>query len=235
MSYLDEYKRRMRASAGLSSENQGNNPVTLREAQINRAKDSQKRAFYDSPTLKSVTYNNDIVYAIQSDKYKDIELQTFLFEPNFDVKVGTLIFDGKYYYLAIMKNGDEIYPELLTKICNDTFEIPIGMEEKITKDRYGNPIYSTVPITETVYVSLSDKDYSISNNSIIPLPSGRINIEMQYKPEYLDFFHVNYEFKHSGASYKVTDIRVTNITPEENYLKVSATRVVNEEWHFKEE
>ena len=230
MSFLDEYKRRMSAYAGIKNDGtQEDKPVTLRDAQINRAKDSQRKTFYDSPTLKEISYNEKKMFAIQSDKYKDIELQTFLFEPDFDAKIGSVIHDGQYYFLAIMKNGDEIYPELLTKICNDVFEVPMGYEYKTTKDRYGNPRTVKTAVTDTVHVSLSDKDYSISNNSIIPLPSGRINIEMQYKPEYLEHFHINYPFEHSGGQYKVTDIRVVSNAPGESYLKVSATRVVSED------
>ena len=230
MTYLDQFKRRMKANAGISHQDTSDDsPITLREAQINRATDSQRRTFFDSPTLITVDYNDIPTATIKSDKYKNIELQTFLFEPELDIKIGSLIYDGELHFLAIDKNGSKIYPELLTQICNDVFEVPMGKEVKETKDRYGNIKYIETPITETIHVSLTDKDYSISNNSLLPLPSGRINIEMQYKPEYLEFFHINYEFEHSGGDYKVTDIRQVSKTPTEHYIKVSATRVVSDQ------
>lgn len=229
MTYLDQFKRRMKANAGIAHEDTSEDtPVTLREAQINRATDSQRRTFFDSPTLISVDYNDVPTATIKSDKYKNIELQTFLFEPQKDIKIGSLIYDGELYYLAVDKNGSKIYPELLAQVCNDVFEVPMGVETKEVVDRFGNIKYKDTPITETVHVSLTDKDYSISNNSLLPLPSGRINIEMQYKPEYLEFFKINYRFEHSGGDYKVTDIRKVSKTPTEHYIKVSATRVVSD-------
>lgn len=230
MSYLDQYKRRMQANAGIPNEQISNDrPITLREAQINRATDSQRATFYDSPTLTKVIYNGEPVDVIKSDKYKDIELQTFLFPPETPVQIGSLLNDGEYYYLAVMKNGDRIYPELLTQLCNDTFEVPMGVVKIPFVDRFGNTKYREEVQTDVVPAVLSDKDYSISNNSILPLPSGRINIEMQFNEKYLEHFHINYRFEHSGGDYKVTDIRKVSKTPTEHYIKISATRVVTDD------
>lgn len=229
MSYLDRYKRRMQANAGVPKEEISSDRTTsLREAQLNRATDSQRRSFYDSPTLTQIVYDGQEFDVIRSDKYKDIMLQTFLFAPNTPVEIGTLIETEDYTYLATDKNGETIFPELLAKLCNDSFEVPMGFEQRIEHDRFGNPIYIDVPITIPVPVVISDKDYSVSSNSIIPLPSGRINIEMPYEPEYVEHFKVNFRFPHSGGDYTVTDVRVVKLTPTEKYIKVSATRVVSE-------
>lgn len=229
MSYIDRYKRRMQANAGIPQEEiDSSRETTLREAQINRATYSQRKSFYDSPTLTQVVYDGEKADVIRSDKYKDIMLQTFLFAPQTPVQVGKLIETEDYTYLATDKNGEKIFPELVAKLCNDSFEVPMGFEERIEHDRFGNPIYVDVPITMPVPVVISDKDYSVSSNSIIPLPSGRINIEMTYEPEYVEHFKVNFRFPHSGGDYTVTDIRVVKLTPTEKYIKVSATRVVSE-------
>ena len=227
MSYLSDYKKRMQANAGINKGNiSEDRPITLREAQMNRARDSQIRTFFDSPTLKYVIYDNlPDTPVIQSDKYKDIELQTFLFEPEFPVKIGTLIEDGEYMYLATTKNGEKIFPELLAKLCNDYFEVPLGFEEKITYGRYGDEIITKIPRIVSVPAVISDKDYSTASNAIIPLPSGRINIEIPFEAAYLEHFKINFKFDHSAGSYQVTDIREVRITPDEKYIKISAQRV----------
>lgn len=228
--YHDQFKRRMQANAGRpADEFSEDSLVTLREAQISRAVDSQRATFFDSPTLTYVQYNDTYdIPVIQSNRYRNIELQTFLFEPLRPVKIGSLIKDGEYTYLAIEKNGDKIYPELTAKLCNDHFDIPIGeAEEKETQDRFGNPIYTSIPNLEQVPAVISDKDYSTSSNSVIPLPAGRINVEIPYKKEYLEYFKINFVFDHSAGSYQVTDIREYRATPDpdEKYIKISATRV----------
>lgn len=217
----------MQANAGVKRGNiHEDNPITLAEAQRNRALESQIRTFFDSPTLKHVTYDNlPDTPAIQSDKYKDIELQTFLFEPNFPARIGTLIDDGEYLYLAIQKNGEKIFPELVARLCNDYFEVPMGFDETITKNRYGEEIVTRVPRLVSVPAVVSDKDYSTASNALLPLPSGRINIEMPFESAYLDHFKVNFRFDHSAGSYQVTDIREVRITPDEKFIKVSAQRV----------
>lgn len=227
MSYLDKYKRRMQANSGVSKDEIGNGEAPLlKNAQINRAIASQRRAFYDSPTLKYITYDSTPnTPVIQSDKYKDIAIQTFLFEPKFPVKIGTLLFDGKYTYLATIQNGEEIYPEVTAMLCNDDFDVPMGFTEHITYNRFGDPIITEIPYTEKVPASVQDKDYSTASNAIIPLPAGRINIEIPFKEKYLEHFKVNYVFDHSAGSYQVTDIREERVTPTEKYIKISAQRI----------
>ena len=219
----------MQANAGRSStEIDETSPITLREAQINRAVDSQRASFFDSPTLKYVTYNELVnVPVIQSDRYKNTEIQTFLFEPEYPVKIGSIIYEGEYTYLATEKNGEIIYPELTAKLCNDFFDIPIGKEEKVTYDRFGNPIYSYESLLEEVPAVISDKDYSTASNSIIPLPAGRINIEIPFKDAYLEHFRINFKFEHSAGAYQVTDIREVRVTPDvqEKFIKISAQRI----------
>ena len=217
----------MQANAGISKGNiDEKNPITLREAQMNRALDSQVRTFFDSPTLKHVTYDNlPNTPVIQSDKYKDIELQTFLFEPKFPARIGTLIDDGEYLYLAIQKNGDEIYPELLARLCNDFFNVPMGSEEVVSYNRFGDEIITEKELLVEVPAVISDKEYSTASNALIPLPSGRINIEIPFEATYLEHFKVNFRFDHSAGSYQVTDIREERITPDEKFIKISAQRV----------
>lgn len=217
----------MQANAGISKGNiDANKPITLREAQMNRALDSQVRTFFDSPTLKHITYDNlPNTPTIQSDKYKDIEIQTFLFEPNFPARIGTLIDDGEYLYLAIQKNGDKIYPELVGRLCNDSFEVPMGYEDVISYNRFGDEIVTRNPILVDVPAVVSDKDYSTASNALIPLPSGRINIEIPFEAAYLEYFKINFRFDHSAGSYQVTDIREERITPDEKFIKISAQRV----------
>lgn len=226
-SYLEQYKRRLQSNAGRpSDEINAALPITLREAQLNRARDSQRRMFFESPSLTYVKYNDTVNQpVIQSDKYKDIELQTFLFEPDFPIRIGSLIYEGEYTYLTTQKNGEKIYPELLAKLCNDFFEVPMGFTEHVTEDRFGDPIITKIPELVEVPAVISDKDYSTASNSIIPLPAGRINIDLPFREAYLDYFKVNFTFDHSAGSYQVTDIREVRITPDEKYIKVSAQRI----------
>lgn len=224
MNYKENYKRRLTRNADAP---EGENP-TLRHKQITQTKRVQFRNFYDSPTLRKVLYNGEEEHVIRSDRYKDIELQLYLFEPDKDVKIGSVIEDGKYTYLATAKNGEEIFPELVTKLCNDTFEIPMGYERIEIKDRFGSIRIEEVPLDPvTVPAVISDKDYSTSGNSIISLPTGRINIEIPYHDAYTEHFKVNHRFEHTIGEYMVTDVRVVNITPHEKYIKISATRVVD--------
>lgn len=234
MTYFDNYKRRVQKMAGRTQEEiDKNGDMPLREAIINRTTEAQKRAFFDSPTLEFVKYDGtQDTPVIRSDRYKDIELQTFLFEPNFPIGIGTLIESKGYTFLAVSKNINDIYPVLIARLCNDFFEVPVGFSERVVEDRMGNKRTVRTPVEESVPVVISDKDYSVSGNSILPLPSGRINIEMPYKDEYLDHFTINFEFKHNAGTYQVTDVRESRVTPTEKFIKVSATvvqsdRVVN--------
>ena len=234
--YFEDYKRI------LGLEITGDKEVNAQNAINDRTIRFQQRAFMDSPTLKYVTY--DYHYeevdgvavepvadtpVIQSDRYKNIELQKFLFAPKTEVEIGKLIHDGKNVYLIIEHNGDDIFPGVVARLCNDVFEIPTGGTEWVENglDGFGNPIYIEVPSkVDKVPVIASNKDYSTSDNAIIPLPSGRINIDMPFKESYLEHFEINYRFEYDRGDYRVTDINVVQITPNEKYIRVSATRVV---------
>lgn len=231
MSYFDEYKRRVQKMAGRTDEEiNTKGEMTLREAIVRRSTDAQKKAFYESPTLEFVKYDGvEDTPVIQSDRYKDIELQTFLFEPEFPIGIGTLIESKGYTFLAVSKNMNEIYPVLIARLCNDYFEVPIGFDEKVVTDRLGNKRTVRTAREETVPVVISDKDYSVSGNVTLPLPSGRINIEMPYKDEYLEHFKVNFKFTHNAGTYRVTDVRESRITPTEKFIKVSATVIQSDE------
>lgn len=230
MSYLDNYKRRLQAQAGRkNSDIDLDNPVTLRESINNRSRQSQERSFFESPTLTNVEYNNiPDTPVIQSDRYKDIDLQTFLFQPEYPVKLGTIIKSKGLNYLAVSRSNSEMYPVLICRLCNDFFDVPVETERRAVNDRFGNVRYVEESKLEQVPAVISDKDYSVSGNFIMPLPAGRINIEMPYKKEYLDYFTVNYEFTHNTGTYQVTDAKEYRITPDEVYIQVSATAIQSE-------
>src|SRR5699024_12149811 len=119
-------------------------------------------------------------------------LNNFCFETKFPAKIGNLIDDGEYLYLAIQKNGDEIYPELLARLCNDFFNVPIGSEEVVSYNRFGDEIITEKELLVEVPAVISDKEYSTASNALIPLPSSRINIEITCEATYLEHFRVNF-------------------------------------------
>lgn len=227
MSYMDKYKRRLQAHAGRKREDIDlSNPVTLRESIINRSTQAQRRAFFQSPTLTEVTYDGlDNTPVIQSDRYKELNMQTFLFEPDFPIKLGTIIKSKGLNYLAVSRASGEMYPVLICRLCNDFFDVPVSSERVEAKDRFGNIRYEEKPRLEEVPAVISDKDYSVSGNFIMPLQAGRINIEMPYKKEYLEYFKVNFEFTHNTGTYRVTDAKEYRITPDEVFIQVSATAI----------
>lgn len=225
MNYFDRYKRRLQAHAGRDrDEIDLDNPVTMRESIINRSTQAQRRAFYQSPTLVTVTYDGkEGTPVIQSDRYKELDMQTFLFEPEYPVKLGTIIKSKGLNYLAVSRANSDMYPVLICRLCNDFFDVPVSSERIKTTDRFGNPRYEDRPKLETVPAVISDKDYSVSGNFIMPLQAGRINIEMPYKKEYLEYFTVNFEFTHNTGTYRVTDAKEYRITPDEVFIQISAT------------
>ena len=101
----------------------------------------------------------------------------------------------------------------------------MGSEEVVSYNRFGDEIITEKELLVEVPAVISDKEYSTASNALIPLPSGRINIEIPFEAAYLEHFKVNFRFDHSAGSYQVTDIREERITPDEKFIKISAQRV----------
>lgn len=196
---------------------------------INASKRSALRSFLSSTTLSNVQVNDgDFVKSLVSVYSGDFFDRTFLFEPESKhAKVGNYIKFKDYTYLTMKSNDNEIYPNLKGKLCNEDFKLPIGIVKRKVSTPRGGYTYVNEEETINIPIVVDVKGYSVSDNAVLPLPVGRVNMYLGYSPKYMEHLSINYEFELFQNTYKITDIQTDNIINEVGYLAVSAQKVVD--------
>lgn len=110
-------------------------------------------------------------------------------------------------YLVNETNLVDIYPNSFMIQCNYMLKI-IKHERVFTgkTDWQGKPEWENIEIRYDIPCAIESKEYSIAENSAIPLPDGVINISIPYHEKLLEDVPVNYLAKFSGDTYQITSI-----------------------------
>lgn len=219
MNYFERYKK-VNTSYGL----------TIADHTIEASKQSALRSFLSSPTLSDVRVNDEDAKSVVSIYQKDFFDRIFLFEPDSQhAKTGNYVDYKTRTYLLLKSNDNEIYPNMYGKLCNEDFKLPIGKTRVKIKTQRGGFTYKEEYQYKNIPVVVDVKGYSIADNAILPLTEGRVIIYLQYKPEYLKYLVLNYEFELFNDLYKVTDVQLDRVIGDEGYIVLSAQKAVETE------
>lgn len=136
------------------------------------------------------------------------------------------------YYLIVESNKDDIYLNSLMVLCNYSLEI-VGDVIRIRDgtDEFGRPKWKEERIVYEIPCAIESKEYSIAENSPIPLPDGVINITIPYH-ENINI-PVNYMATFNGETYQVTSANEEKVIApiggeKYGYVVLRGQRVVNE-------
>lgn len=177
---------------------------------INSSIDYHERNFHTSPSFYQVDIDGELVDTIiNKTKYHNIKQIHFRYD--YDVKIGSVVTFNNKKYLLLEKDRDEIYSFGKMEECNNVFKVHTGDVERVQigVDGRGVPLFENRYKNVEVPCIVRDKYYSSSQNNPIPLPEGKLQIEMKYieAPN----IKVNSEFEMYGLKYKITDISYVNV------------------------
>lgn len=220
MSYIDAYKARVNTSG-----------ASMQDAVKNTTKRQAINYIMSSPTLSYVrlNYNVDSTPVIASDK-EMFHKRTYLFLPDISVNVGDYIHQtDNTTYLAVDRKKDDIYPQLIGELCNETFLfVTEGVRTIIGYDDFKRPIYRQVGAKMlNIPCVMTTKVPSMIDNSPIPLPEGAMIIKIPYVVDQIP--PVNYVFKYKDElSYKVTTVSYENVINNVGYVEIRLQRGTGE-------
>lgn len=219
MNYFDRYKR-INTPYG----------TTLSSHVLEASKQSALRSFLSSPTLSNVEVNGEESLSVVSVYQKDFYDRTFLFKPDAkEARVGNYIKHRGYTYLTLKSNDNDIYPNLLAKLCNEDFKLPTGKKRVKVSGRNGSFTYRDKYTFKHIPIVVDVKGYSIADNAILPLTEGRVIIYLRYEKDFLKYLNLNYEFEIFNDAYKITDIQLDKVIDHEGYIVLSAQKAVEVE------
>ena len=220
MSYLDAYRERVSP-----------NGASMKDAIQNTSKRQAINYIMDSPTLTHIrlNYNVDSTPVIASDK-EMFHKRTYLFLPDTKVNVGDYIHQtDNTTYLAVDQKKDDIYPQLIAELCNETFLfVTEGVRTIIGYDDFKRPIYRQVGAKMlNIPCVMTTKVPSMIDNSAIPLPEGAMIVKIPYVVDQIP--PVNYVFKYQDKlNYKVTNISYENVINGVGYVEMRLQRGTGE-------
>lgn len=210
MSYLDAYKARVKASG-----------ASMQDAVLQTTKRQAYKYIMDSPTLSYVRLNDnaDMIPSIVSDK-DTFHKREYLFVPDTAVNVGDYIRQDDAIYLAVDQKKNEIYPQLIGELCNETFTLELGDPIKVITgyDDNKRPIYEFISSTETLPCVMTTKIPSTIENSAIPLPDGAMIVRIPFIEDKLP--KVNYIFTHRDQQFKVTTISYEHVVDNVGFIEM---------------
>ena len=220
MSYLDAYRDRVSPYG-----------MTMKEAILRTTNRQAINYIMDSPTLSYVRLNQNVdsTPVIASDKDM-FHKRTYLFLPDTQVDVGNYIHQtDNTTYLAVDKKKDDIYPQLVGELCNETFlYVTEGTKQIVGYDDFGRPKTRIIDAKMlNIPCVMTTKVPSMIDNSAIPLPEGAMIIKMPYIEGQIP--PVNYVFKYRNQlSYKVTNISYENVINNVGYVEIRLQRGTGE-------
>lgn len=200
-------------------------------------KERSKKIVYNrimkSPSLSYVKVNDEKekypVIISQDKRYLE---KRFLFLPDTKVTAGSLITeDNGRVYLALNRDDDDIYPQLLCELCNHDFVITTESKKVIIDyNEMGMPIYEEQVKEMTVPSVLYTNVYSTLGNTSVSLPSGALIVRIPYDEEYLKYIHKNDPYEMNTGTYRITEIsREYVIYGEEGFVEITLQRKVEDD------
>lgn len=199
--------------------------ATMRDVIKNSTKRLQHANLMNSPSLSYVKVNSEEYPCIVSD-IDTFKKRRFLFLPDTIVEAGSYIELQNLTYLVTEYALDDIYPQSIGELCNDTFDLVITTERiKVDEDVFGRPIYDTIDKIESIPCVVSTKTYSTAENNPIPLPDGSMTIKLPYKPD--REIPLNYVIEKRGQQYQVTSVSYENVLNEVGFIEITLQRVVS--------
>lgn len=218
MNTYEKYKKRLKAD--------GN---TAAESMMNTTRVLFLKDFKNSPSYYQVDIDGVMVDTIIN-KTTNYNVKKIHFINPDDAVVGGLVLFKDEYYLILETDKDEIYSFAKMEECNGTFTLKqisterpiIGYDPKTKRPIYGEPV--TVEKNEPCIIRSTY--FSSNENDSLPLPEGRLNIVMKYQKA--DNLKENTQFMLYNSTYKISDIRYTNVKNEVGIMELSCERVVNE-------
>lgn len=99
-----------------------------------------------------------------------------------DVEIGNMIvMDNNTWLVTTFPEDNKIYRKAEIELCNTRF--PIKTEQKkiiVGKNPNGSPIYDYETIITTIPCVFKENNYTIINNSSVPLPESNVIIYIPY-------------------------------------------------------
>lgn len=200
--------------------------ATMQESLVNSTKRQNQNYILNSPSKSDVRLNEEVETqpCIVSNK-ESFNKRLFLFLPDTDIKIGDYIHHDTFTYLATDRNRNEIYPELLGELCNETYKIEKSSRHIVGYDDMKRPIYDTIDASINLPCVMTTKTYSLVDNSPIPLPDGAMIVKLPYIETSIP--KVNETFHHRDAQFKVTTISYENVINNVGVIEVRLQREVN--------
>lgn len=199
----------------------GNTP---QEIAANETRRNQIEIFLNSPSLSHVTLNDEdnTRPSIVSD-VETFNKRRFLFLPDSEINVGDYINHRGETYLATDMKDNEIYPELIAELCNETFPLSKGKTTIVVgMNELDRPIYDTIEDIIHLPCVMTDSIYSALSNAAIPLPTGALIMKIPYDAD--NKVAINYEIKVRDAEYKTTEISYEYVINEVGYIEIHLQR-----------
>lgn len=216
MDSIDKFAKRMKRRGSNST-----------DATIRSSLRSANELFSTSPSYYKVEVNGEKVEAIVN-RTRDYSQKLVHFRPDYDIQVGSLVNHEDQMYLILEKDKDEIFSFATMEECNSTIKVQVGDKEKILvgTESNGRPVYDYKTNYKDEPCIASDKYYTASANTALPLPDGKIDILLKYQE--LPNLQMNDEFIMYEKTYKVADVSYTKVYKGEGIVKINAERREND-------
>lgn len=202
----------------------GNNTT---ERMFNTTRELHEKDFYSSPSYYQVPIDGVLKDTIIN-KTTNYDVKKIHFINDVDNVLGGIVEFKAEHFLIVEKDKDEIYSFAKMQRCNELFNLKTnGTRVIIGHDPRGRPIYGESQAVEKLEPCVVKSTYfSTNENDTLPLPEGRLNILMKYQTA--DNLKVNEQFMMYKSTYKISDIRYTDVRNGVGIMEVSCERVVNE-------
>lgn len=169
-----------------------------------------ERNFHTSPSYYQVDIDGELVDTIIN-KTSHHNIKKIHFRRNYEPKIGSIITFQNKKYLLLEIDRDEIYTFGKMEECNNVFPVHTGEIENVQVGVNGRgvPVFKEVYKYDEIPCIVRDRYYSVNENSPLPLPDGKLQIELRYieAPN----IEINETFEMYGREYKISDISYVNV------------------------
>lgn len=223
MSYLDLYKK------VLLNEGQNISDATI-NTMINQFNDS----FHDQPNYKIIKLDgidtevlisklNEVSYTERLNNLNKTDI-VFIFRPNTNVSLGSIVEWNNYTWLIIDTNWDNLIPKAEAIICNKILDIVVGETKTLQGyDSMHRPVYNIIPVKYTVPCVARNLLSSTALGDAINVPNGSLHIQCKYVVNHP--IKENQEFEMLGVKYKITAIGTNKVYNDVGILSILAQRI----------
>lgn len=212
MNIFDKYTKRVGTTLNSESKAQIDKNIRLMEEKFNT-----------SPSFYVVDIDGEQVDTIIN-KLPTHDMKRIHFRNEYEPQVGSVISFKDKKYLLLEKDSDEIYSFGKMQECNSTISIISEDEEKvyIGDDVRGAPVYEYETKTIEEPCVVTDKYASVNDNAQIPLPEGKLVIQLKYQRS--PSLEVNSVIGMYDRAYKIADLSFTDVQDGVGVMRVHADR-----------